>query len=57
MQSINTFKPNLEESHTNQIQKHKPNSYSCYTKCEIDSYSKLEIYTGEDSAEKLVEYI
>ena len=57
LQSINTCMPIPKESCTNLIQKHKPNSFCCFTKCQVDKYSKLEIYTGKDRAEKFVEYI
>ena len=57
LQSIHTCRSNPEESYTNQIQKHSQNSFCCYTKCEVEKYSKLEIYTGENCAEKFVEYL
>ena len=40
----------------NQIQKHSPKNVRCYTKYEAPKYSKL-IYTGEDMAEKFMEYL
>ena len=43
LQSIDTCEPNSNEPYTNWIQKHKPNSFCCYAKCEIDNYTKLEI--------------
>ena len=57
LQTIDTCQPQPEESYTNPIQKHNPNSFCCYTKCEADKYLKLKIYTGDDSAEKFVDYL
>ena len=28
-----------------------------HSKCEVDEYSKLEVYTGPKSAEKFMEYL
>ena len=57
LQNIHTCRSNPEESYTNQIQKHSPNSFCCYTICEVDKYSKLKIYTGENCVEKFIEYL
>ena len=57
LQNIHTCRSNPDESYTNQIQKHSPNSFCVYTKCEADKHSNLKIYTGENCTEKFVEYL
>ena len=41
---------------SNQIQKYTPNCFCVYiyTKCEVDEYSKPELYTGPNSAKKFM---
>ncbi|KAL7643706.1 UNVERIFIED_CONTAM: hypothetical protein RMT77_005704 [Armadillidium vulgare] len=43
LQKIHTTQPNPKESYTINLQKHRPNSWCCYTKCDVDEYSKFEI--------------
>ena len=57
LEKIDTCDSNPCESFSNQIQKHAPNSFCVHTKCEVDEYSKLEIYTGPNSAEKFMNYL
>ena len=54
---IDSSQPDPKSNYTRNIQKHEPNSFCCYTKCEDDRYSKLELYNGEDASEKFVEYL
>ena len=57
LKKIDTYQPNSSEPFSNQIQKHTLNSFCIYTKCEVDEYSKLEIYSGSNSAEKFMKYL
>ena len=57
LEIIDTCQPNPSEPFSNQIQKQTPNSFCVYTKCEVDEYSKLEIYTCPKSPEKFMEYL
>lgn len=57
LKKIITCQPNPEESYINNINMHVPNSFCCYTKCEVDIHSKLESYQGPDSQKKFVEYL
>ena len=45
------------KSYTLNTEKHIPNSFCVFTKCEVDKYSKLEIYNGDDAPAKFVEYM
>lgn len=42
---------------TQDIQKHVPNSWCVYTKCDVDKYSKLELYYGPDAPKRFVQYL
>ena len=57
LEKIDTCQPNPSEPFSNQIQKHPPNCFCVYTKYEVDEYSKLEIYTGPNSAEEFLKYL
>ena len=45
------------KSYTLNTEKHVPNSFCVFTKCEVDKYSKLEIYNGDNAPAKFVEYL
>ena len=57
LQKIHTTQPNPKESYTINLQKHRPNSWCCYTKCDVDEYSKFKIYEGENASKTFVEYL
>ena len=57
LQKISTVQPDPNKAYINNIQKHIPNSFCCYTKCELDGYSKLNSYYGIDSPNKFVDYV
>ena len=41
LEKIDKFQPNPSEPFSNHIQKHTPNSFYVYTKCELEEYSAL----------------
>jgi hypothetical protein len=57
LQKIHTVRPSSEDSYHMNLQKHNPNSWAVYTKCEVDKYSKFEMYNGSDAPVKFVEYM
>jgi hypothetical protein len=57
LQKNHTVRPSPKDSFHVNLQKHNPNSWAVYTKCEVDKYSKFEIYNGLDAAAKFVEYM
>ena len=44
-------------SYTQRVQKHTANSFSVYTKCEQNEYSKLETYVGPNASEEFFKYL
>lgn len=57
LKKIDSVQPDPKESYTMDINKHIPNSFCVYTKCEVDKYSKLKTYNGSQTARAFVSYL
>ena len=57
LQKIHTVQQDPAIAYQINLHKHVPNSFAVYTKCEVDEYSKLEVYNGLDAPKVFVQYL